>query len=230
MRIMHDMVKIISQAGWTAGRRRRIQLPGQIAAMWQSGMSATAIRRALGLNAEAALAAGIIAPAAMGVSCAARRQRRVSRVGPAPGRRPKAARRSGPSPGPGSHPRPSRPDPGLSPDRTAAREPARPRRSGPAMISVLTAVAQAANIPAAHLLGPSQQRDLVRPRQLVMYLVREMCEGATLPAIGHLFGRDHTTVLYGCRRAKDLLARDAGVRSWRDRALYLLERDPVTLQ
>ncbi len=59
-----------------------------------------------------------------------------------------------------------------------------------------------------------------------MYLVRELCAGASLPAIGHFLGRDHTTVLYGCRRAEVLLARDAGVRSWRDGALHLLKQDP----
>ncbi len=105
------------------------------------------------------------------------------------------------------------------------------------MISVLKAVAQISNVPPAHLLGSSQRRGLVRPRQLTMYLVRELCAGASLPAIGHFLGRDHTTVLYGCRRAEDLLARDAGVRSWRDGALHLLKQVPesgspgrVTLQ
>ena len=186
--------------------------------MWQSGMSATAIRRALGLNAEAALAAGIIAPGAMRAACGAARQGGGGRISSPPGRRPNGVR-------------------ALRPGGDPARETARSSQAGPAMISVLKAVAQVSNIPPAHLLGPSQRRGLVRPRHLIMYLVRELCAGASLPAIGHFLGRDHTTVLYGCRRAEALLAKDAGVRRWRDGALQLLKqvpgggaRDRVTLQ
>ncbi len=98
------------------------------------------------------------------------------------------------------------------------------------MAGVLNAVAQAAGVAADGLLGPGQERALARPRHLVMYLLRELCAGATLPAIGHFLDRDHTTVLYGCRRAVVLLARDPGFRRWRDEALRLLKHTPARLQ
>lgn len=44
----------------------------------------------------------------------------------------------------------------------------------------------------------SRRRELARPRMLAMYLVRAM-EGLSLPQIGHVFRRDHTTVLHACR-------------------------------
>ena len=46
------------------------------------------------------------------------------------------------------------------------------------------------------------------PRQLAMYLARELT-GQTLPAIGRAFGgRDHTTVLHACRRTAERMAAD----------------------
>ena len=90
------------------------------------------------------------------------------------------------------------------------------------MSCVLAAVAEASGTSAGHLLGPGQARALARPRQLTMYLLRRHCAGASLPAIGHFMGRDHTTVLYGCRRAAELLARDAGFRDLHERALRRL--------
>jgi chromosomal replication initiator protein len=62
------------------------------------------------------------------------------------------------------------------------------------------------------LLSTRRARNLAWPRQLTMYLARELT-GESLPAIGRLFGgRDHTTVLYACRRAHDRLARDPTAR------------------
>jgi chromosomal replication initiator protein len=45
-----------------------------------------------------------------------------------------------------------------------------------------------------------------------MYLARELTD-ESLPAIGRHFGdRDHTTVMYACRRASARIAGDAAVR------------------
>ncbi|MFQ5776022.1 MAG: helix-turn-helix domain-containing protein [Kiloniellaceae bacterium] len=95
---------------------------------------------------------------------------------------------------------------------------------GPRMADVVEAVARAAGLEAAALLGRVRDRRHARIRQLVMYLLRELCPGASLPAIGYLLGRDHTTVLYGCRKAAALLARDATFRALHDRARRELAR------
>ncbi len=47
------------------------------------------------------------------------------------------------------------------------------------------------------------------PRQVAMYLARELTD-ASLPRIGEEFGgRDHTTVMHACERVKDVLGKDA---------------------
>jgi chromosomal replication initiator protein len=56
------------------------------------------------------------------------------------------------------------------------------------------------------LVGEKRTRRIVTPRQVAMYLSREMTE-ASLPAIGRSFGdRDHTTVLYAVEKVKRLMA------------------------
>jgi chromosomal replication initiator protein len=54
------------------------------------------------------------------------------------------------------------------------------------------------------LRGPRKCRGIVRPRQIVMYLAREMTP-LSYPRIGAHFHRDHTTVLSGERRIRELI-------------------------
>ncbi len=49
------------------------------------------------------------------------------------------------------------------------------------------------------LTGPTRKREVTVPRQIAMYLTREMT-GMSLPQIGTVFGgRDHTTVIHSCK-------------------------------
>ncbi len=83
---------------------------------------------------------------------------------------------------------------------------------GPGMAEVLDAVSRGAGIDRETLIAPGQRRPVVRARQLAMYLIRELCPRTSLQAIGFVLDRDHTTVLYGCRRAQALLRRDRAFR------------------
>jgi hypothetical protein len=83
---------------------------------------------------------------------------------------------------------------------------------GPMMADVLAAVARAGNVSREEILGASHGRRLTPLRQLTMCLLRELCSGASLPAIGHFLGRDHTTVHYGCRKATLRLQSEPGFR------------------
>lgn len=59
------------------------------------------------------------------------------------------------------------------------------------------------NVELARVRSASRRQSLVQARQLAMYLVREMT-GAPLTQIGGYFGgRDHTTVLYACRKVAE---------------------------
>ena len=65
------------------------------------------------------------------------------------------------------------------------------------------------------------------PRQLAMYLAREH-SGATLPAIGRQFGgRDHSTVLYACRRARGRIANDPAAGDAAARLLDQIRSTPT---
>ncbi len=58
------------------------------------------------------------------------------------------------------------------------------------------------------LRGDRRSADVVYPRQIAMYLCRELTD-ASLPQIGDRFGgRDHTTVLYAVNKIKRLLNDD----------------------
>jgi chromosomal replication initiator protein len=58
------------------------------------------------------------------------------------------------------------------------------------------------------LLSPSRAGGVAWPRQIAMYLARELTD-QTLPAIGRAFGnRNHTTVLHACKRTAERIASD----------------------
>lgn len=62
------------------------------------------------------------------------------------------------------------------------------------------------------LLSKSRTRSLARPRQVAMALSKELTEHS-LPEIGEAFGgRDHTTVLHGCRVIQGLRVSDGKIR------------------
>lgn len=58
----------------------------------------------------------------------------------------------------------------------------------------------------------TRTKEIVFARQAVMYLAIEQL-GKTLAETGHFFGRDHTTVLHGVRRAADRIGTDAVLAS-----------------
>ena len=58
------------------------------------------------------------------------------------------------------------------------------------------------------LLSTSRAAPVAWPRQVAMYLARELTD-QTLPAIGRAFGgRNHTTVMHACRRTAERMASD----------------------
>ena len=65
-------------------------------------------------------------------------------------------------------------------------------------------VADYFKIRVAELLSKRRSRSIARPRQIAMALAKELTNHS-LPEIGDAFGgRDHTTVLHGCRRIRAL--------------------------
>jgi chromosomal replication initiator protein len=72
------------------------------------------------------------------------------------------------------------------------------------MDSVLRAVAEKFGMPPAHLKQKSNARQIAYPRQIAMYLIKDLT-GASLPEIGRMFaGKHHTTVLHSVQKIERL--------------------------
>lgn len=68
------------------------------------------------------------------------------------------------------------------------------------------------NVSRADILSSRRTANVVRPRQIAMYLSKVLTP-RSLPEIGRRFGgRDHTTVLHAVRKVDDLIGKDDGLR------------------
>ena len=87
----------------------------------------------------------------------------------------------------------------------------RRRRLNPGSIVEIVAGHYAVSLSA--MQGKSRTKDIVRPRQVAMYLIRNETS-ATLVEIGQVLGgRDHTTIMSGITKIESDLATDSGLRS-----------------
>ncbi len=100
-----------------------------------------------------------------------------------------------------------------------------PARQGPPSIREITeAACRRFGLTPEELLSPSRTARISWPRQVAMYLARELTD-ESLPAIGRRFGgRDHTTVLHACRRTATRIAEDSASRELVDNLLADLQR------
>lgn len=78
----------------------------------------------------------------------------------------------------------------------------------PTAKAVQHAVAERFGVPLIEMSSHRRGRAVARPRQVAMYLTRELTK-LSLPAIGRRFGgRDHTTVMHACRVVEQLAVQD----------------------
>lgn len=76
------------------------------------------------------------------------------------------------------------------------------------------------NIKVADMYSKKRPANIARPRQIAMYLAKELTQ-KSLPEIGELFGgRDHTTVLHAVRKIADERGKDAQL----NHELHVLEQ------
>jgi chromosomal replication initiator protein len=67
------------------------------------------------------------------------------------------------------------------------------------------------NIRLSELIGQKRVRNFARPRQVAMYLCKQLTS-RSLPEIGRRFGgRDHTTVMHGVKRIEELKIQDGQI-------------------
>ncbi len=92
------------------------------------------------------------------------------------------------------------------------------RRDGPEVRPALMierirrAVAERWDVPAEALASKRRTKDLTVPRQVAMYLIRQILD-TPLIQVGRLFGgRDHSTVIHSVRKVEETMASDPSFR------------------
>ena len=77
---------------------------------------------------------------------------------------------------------------------------------------ILASVCDYFNLHLKDLTGPRRQKELVLPRHITMYLLSEEV-GMTVEKIGGMLGgRDHTTVMHGRNKIRQLILRDRDIQ------------------
>jgi len=78
--------------------------------------------------------------------------------------------------------------------------------------SILSKVGDHFGIPKEYLKKKKRNKTLVMPRQVAMYLIRELTD-LSLPEIGSFFGaKHHTTVLYACKKVRGDLGKNVKLK------------------
>jgi chromosomal replication initiator protein len=100
----------------------------------------------------------------------------------------------------------------------------RPERQRPKSVSEIQAVVgEHFGLSPEELLSTARTTRIAWPRQVAMYLARELT-GESLPAIGrHFGGRDHTTVLHAWRRTNTRILTDEDSREAVEKLCSLLD-------
>jgi chromosomal replication initiator protein len=69
------------------------------------------------------------------------------------------------------------------------------------------------NVRNHELIGSSRRREVARPRQIVMYLAKELTN-SSYPNTGRCLGnRDHSTVIHGFRQIEHLVGVDPDLKA-----------------
>jgi len=79
----------------------------------------------------------------------------------------------------------------------------------PTVTRIVARVSDQFRVPAAELISSRRTRSILLPRQVSMYLARQLTD-LSLEEIGDQFGgRDHSTVLHACRKVSTALAQNS---------------------
>jgi len=77
---------------------------------------------------------------------------------------------------------------------------------------ILQAICDYFQISIDDLTGKKRNKDVLLPRQIGMYLAKEMT-GCSFPEIGSAFGRDHSTVIHAYEKIKEEVRESREVRN-----------------
>ncbi len=95
--------------------------------------------------------------------------------------------------------------------RDLVKATARPKRTV-SVKHVIARIAEFYNIDEGSMYAKTRRREVVKPRQIVMYILREDFH-LSYPAIGTVFGgRDQTTVIHACEKVRGELAGESDLK------------------
>lgn len=84
-------------------------------------------------------------------------------------------------------------------------------RQAPTVAGIQRAVEETYGLPPKSMSGPRGPWEVSQPRQIAYYLSRKLTK-KTYPALGRLFNRDHSTVVFGVQQVRRRIARDPELR------------------
>lgn len=98
----------------------------------------------------------------------------------------------------------------LADARSLIKHTVRPNK-GRSVEEVVRRIAQYYEIPEKIIYEKTRKKEVVKPRQVIMYILREEFN-ISYPTIGEkLGGRDHTTVIHSCEKIKEEVKRNAAL-------------------
>jgi len=77
---------------------------------------------------------------------------------------------------------------------------------------IIDQVAKEFSIPHGHLTSQSRKKNIAHPRQIAMYLARDLTDNS-LHTIGLAFGRDYSTVIHSLKKIKLMLIEDPSLET-----------------
>ena len=80
------------------------------------------------------------------------------------------------------------------------------------ILEILEGVCHYYNVDPERLKGKERDRDIVWPRQVAMYLMREETDASLFQIGSALGGRDHTTIIHGCEKVHSEISNNDRVR------------------
>jgi chromosomal replication initiator protein len=78
--------------------------------------------------------------------------------------------------------------------------------------TIIQVVSEHFKMPVADILGKKRNKEIVIPRQVAMFLAREMGQ-MSYPDIGRAFGRDYTTVIHSYEKIKSEVKKDSSLKN-----------------
>ena len=78
--------------------------------------------------------------------------------------------------------------------------------------NIIETCAKFYNVKKEDIYSQKRNSEIVFARQVCIYVIRELFPTYSLPKLGSIFGRDHTTALYALKKIRNLMENDIGIK------------------